>query len=360
MNPRLDNWCELPTPMGVFRMYDLGDESVRLVCRGEIHDQGPMPLFRMHSSCLASEVFGAVDCDCSDQLRDSMKLIAAEGRGLVIHLNQEGRGQGLSRKIRAVGLMQRKGLDTFEAFESLGLEQDPRTYGAAIAVLRHLDIRAVRLISNNPRKARFLEQHGVRVTSVRTHPVARSECGDYLKTKRDKLGHALQIEAEGKGKDHDNIRFYHSDQPWGELSNFSRHAVYLKSRVWPTVEHFYQAQKFADKPEEERIRRCSTPMLAKELATELASAYKRADWPAAMDEVMLEGLRAKFRQHPDLAEMLRRSGDRTLIEHTRNDSYWGDGGDGSGKNRLGHLLMQVRAELHLAVDREQVLTLRGE
>jgi GTP cyclohydrolase II len=354
MNPMFDNWCELPTPMGSFRMYDLCDESIRLVCRGDLRDQGPMPLLRVHSSCLASEVFGALDCDCADQLRESMKLIALEGRGLIIHLHQEGRGQGLSSKIRAVGLMQREGLDTCEAFEALGLEQDPRAYSAATALLHRLDIRAVRLVSNNPRKARFLTEQGVRVTSARTHPIARPECSRYLKTKRDKLGHELHIETGGEFID--EIRFYHSDQPWGELSNFSRHAVYLKGRIWPTVEHFYQAQKFASTPEEERIRCCMTPMLAKERA-DAACTQKRTDWPTAKEEVMLQGLRAKFRQHPDLAGMLLGSGHRTLIEHTRNDSYWGDGGDGSGKNRLGHLLMQVRAELHLAVDREQVPTL---
>ena len=73
----LESWCSLPTPMGEFRMYDSGDEHVRVVCLGEIEDQGPEPLLRVHSSCLASEVFGAVDCDCADQLREAMKLGAA-------------------------------------------------------------------------------------------------------------------------------------------------------------------------------------------------------------------------------------------------------------------------------------------
>ena len=343
MNTALENWCALPTPMGDFRMYDSGDERVRVVCLGDLEEQGPEPLLRMHSSCLASEVFGAVDCDCADQLREAMKLIATEGRGLVVHLHQEGRGQGLSQKIRAIGRMQRDGLDTVEAFDALGLEQDTRSYDAAVRLLHRLGISSVRLISNNPRKVGYLQQHGVLVTMVNTHPTVRPENAEYLRTKKAKLGHQLPLEAEGRLNG--TIRFYHSDQPWGELSNLSRHAIFVGGRVWATVEHFYQAQKFVDTPHEESIRCCQTPMLAKTRANTLAEEHRRQDWPTVKEAVMLEGLRAKFGQHPDLAERLLRSGDRALVEHTRNDAYWGDSGDGTGKNRLGHLLMQVRAEV---------------
>lgn len=188
----------------------------------------------------------------------------------------------------------------------------------------------------------------MRVKLVPTHPTMRPECSDYLRTKRDKLGHLLQL-------GHDDptdapIRFYHSDQPWGELSNFSRHPIYMAHRVWPTVEHFYQAQKFVGTGLEERIRRCSSPMTAKQLAGDLAADLRRADWPAVKEIVMYTALVAKFSQHPDLAELLLRSGDRPLIEHTRNDAYWGDGGDGSGLNRLGELLMRVRTELRSAAN----------
>lgn len=344
----LEIWCGLPTPMGEFRMYDSGDDHLRIVCLGEIEDQGVEPLLRIHSSCLASEVFGAVDCDCADQLRESMKLIATEGRGLIVHLHQEGRGQGLSQKIRAIHRMQQDGLDTVEAFDALGLEQDIRCYDAAVRLLQRLDIWSVRLISNNPRKSRYLQEHGVRVSMVNTHPTVRPESAEYLKSKKVKLGHQLPLEADG----HLNgtIRFYHSDQPWGELSNFSRHAVFIGGRMWPTVEHFYQAQKFPNTPHEEAIRCCQTPMVAKVCATALTEKYRRQDWPAVKELVMLEGLRAKFGQHPDLANKLKRSGDRLLVEHTRNDTYWGDGGDGTGENRLGHLLMQVRAELRRSAE----------
>ncbi len=343
METDLDSWCVLPTPMGEFRMYDSGDEHVRVVCLGDLHDQGHEPLLRVHSSCLASEVFGAVDCDCADQLRESMKLIASEGRGMIVHLHQEGRGQGLSRKIRAIHMMQRDGLDTFEAFEALGLEQDTRSYDAAVGLLRRLGIESVRLITNNPRKVLYLQRHGVGVAVVNTHPNVRPENADYLGTKNAKLGHRLPL--DGEHGLNGTVRFYHSDQPWGELSNFSRHAVFLRGRVWPTVEHFYQAQKFADTPHEEAIRCCPTPMLAKQRAAELTPEHRRTDWPTVKELIMLEGLRAKFDQHPDLRARLLDSAERLLVEHTHNDLYWGDGGDGTGQNRLGHLLMQVRQEL---------------
>ena len=351
MDPLLESWCALPTPMGEFRMYDSGDEHIRVVCLGDIEEQGSEPLLRVHSSCLASEVFGAVDCDCADQLREAMKLIATEGRGLVVHLHQEGRGQGLSRKIRAIQRMQRDGLDTVEAFDALGLEQDTRSYDAAVRLLRRLGIESVRLISNNPRKVRFLERHGVRVTMVNTHPVVRPENAEYLQTKKAKLGHRLHL--DGDGRLNGVIRFYHSDQAWGELSNFSRHAIFVRGRVWPTVEHYYQAQKFVGTAHEEDIRCCSTPMLAKRRANDLTREHRRDDWPTVKEAVMLEGLRAKFGQHPDLGQRLLHSGERLLVEHTANDGYWGDAGDGTGRNRLGELLMQVRTELRRRADGER-------
>lgn len=352
MTVNLDNWCALPTPMGDFRMYDTGDEELRVVCFGNLHEQGATPLLRLHSSCLASEVFGAQDCDCADQLRESMKRIANEGRGVIVHLHQEGRGQGLSQKIAAVNAMQQQGLDTVEAFKALGLEQDTRSYAKAVELLRVLEINSVRLISNNPAKSRYLEEHGLQVEMVRTHPNIRPENVDYLKTKKAKLHHRLLLELPKMGTG--EIRFYHSDQPWGEFSNFSRHSVFLHGKVWPTVEHFYQAQKFVGTEHEEFIRRSATPTLAKRRAGMLEE-QRQQDWEEKKDEAMLEGLRAKFEQHPDLCERLLATKNRLLVEHTAHDAYWGDAGDGSGLNRLGHLLMQVRADLRENQQRQEKL-----
>ena len=338
----LENWCSLPTPMGNFRMYDSGDDSVRIISFGAIEELGSEPLIRVHSSCIASEVFGALDCDCADQLREAMKLIASEGRGLILHLRQEGRGHGLALKIRAVSTMERRNLDTAEAFEILGLDQDIRSYPQAVNVLKHIGVNTVRLISNNPRKKAYLEERGVSVKTVNTHPSIRPENAEYLRTKNSKLGHCLPLATETDT--HSDIQFYHSDQPWGQLSNFSKHSVFIDGRIWPTVEHFYQAQKFSGASIEE-IRQCATPTLAKNRAYEFPITSVRTDWLIIRNGIMLQGLRAKFNQHPELRELLLSSGNRRIVEHTKQDAYWGDGGDGSGRNLLGQLLMQVRTEL---------------
>lgn len=351
MNPTFDttlaNWCVLPTLLGDFRMYDSGNDLLRVVCFGDLRAQGKQPLLRIHSSCIASELFGARDCDCADQLREAMKLIATEQRGIICHVHQEGRGHGLSAKIRAVGIMQREHLDTVEAFDALGLQQDVRTYGDVVAVLKELGVDDVRLITNNPRKRDFLQSAGIQVEMVSTHPIPRAENHEYLLTKNAKLGHHLPLGNEGE-QTSEPIRFYHSDQLWGWLSNFSHHAVCVHDRVWPSVEHYYQSQKFIGTLNEEAIRLAETPTQAKLRAEELGKTHRREDWELVKEQIMLDGLRAKFRQHPDLGRMLLRTAERTLAEHTALDSYWGDGGNGAGKNRLGVLLMQVRAELRHA------------
>ncbi|KVX03715.1 hypothetical protein AWJ07_00275 [Shewanella frigidimarina] len=140
------------------------------------------------------------------------------------------------------------------------------------------------------------------------------------------------------------MNFYHSDQPWGELSNFSNHAIFIKNKIWPTVEHFYQAQKFTGTNIEERIRLAATPTLAKQLANEVDQSLMRPNWVEIKIDIMLEGLKAKFTQHPDLRSKLVSSGERYLVEYTTNDSFWGDCGEGTGTNHLGKLLMSLRTE----------------
>lgn len=140
------------------------------------------------------------------------------------------------------------------------------------------------------------------------------------------------------------ILFYATDKPYGEFSNFSRHPITQDGLVWPTSEHYFQAQKFAGTPFTEEIRALPKPMLAAQMGRRRDLPF-RPDWDAVKDEVMLTALRAKFTQHPDLRALLLGTGQATLVEHTANDHYWADGGDGSGRNRLGELLMQVREEL---------------
>ncbi len=140
------------------------------------------------------------------------------------------------------------------------------------------------------------------------------------------------------------IRFYRLNEPYGEFSNFSPHPIDLNGRVWPTSEHYFQAQKFAGTEHEEAIRLAKSPMSAARMGRSRQRPL-RGDWNSVKDEIMREALEAKFNQHPALRSMLLNTRDAELIEHTKNDSYWGDGGDGSGKNRLGQLLMELRARL---------------
>ena len=140
------------------------------------------------------------------------------------------------------------------------------------------------------------------------------------------------------------IEFYRVSEPYGEFSNFADYPVKLRGRTWPTTEHFFQAQKFEGSEHEDAIRKARSPMIAARLGRS-RKVPLRKDWESAKDNIMREALRAKFTQHTDLRELLLGTGDATLVEHTRNDRYWGDGGDGTGKNRLGLLLMELRAEL---------------
>ena len=140
------------------------------------------------------------------------------------------------------------------------------------------------------------------------------------------------------------INFYHLNEPFGEFSNFARYPIRLRGKTWPTSEHFFQAQKYAGTPREEEIRQAKTPSEAARLGRDRQVRLRR-DWESVKDAVMREAVLAKFTQHEDLRELLLSTGDATLVEHTENDSYWGDGGDGSGRNMLGRILMEVRDEL---------------
>lgn len=140
------------------------------------------------------------------------------------------------------------------------------------------------------------------------------------------------------------INFYLTNGEYGCFSNFSRHHIFLKEKMWKTSEHYFQAQKFAGTEFEEKVRLASTPMKAAKLGRNRQFPFRK-DWETVKDDVIREALRAKFTQHRDLRKILLETDDAVLVEHTANDSYWGNGGDGSGKNMLGILLMEVREEL---------------
>lgn len=152
----------------------------------------------------------------------------------------------------------------------------------------------------------------------------------------------------------DPIRFYRVGDDYGEFSNFAPFPIEVDGKVWPTSEHYFQAQKFAGTEHEEELRTTPSPM---EVATKGRDRARplRPDWDEVRDEVMFRALEAKFTQHEELLELLLETGDRELVEHTCNDSYWADGGDGSGENRLGILLMQLREQLWQEIEAGEVM-----
>jgi len=188
--------ADFPSRFGQFRIYGFAytaageTEEVVALKMGDLEQGGP-PLVRIHSQCLTGDVFHSLRCDCRAQLELALESIAQEGRGLLVYENQEGRGIGLLNKLRAYEL-QDHGADTVEANEQLGFEADLRGYEAPAAVVRYFGLRSVRLMSNNPEKVQALEKAGVRVAERVPSIIEPMESTvDYLRTKREKLGHLL-------------------------------------------------------------------------------------------------------------------------------------------------------------------------
>ncbi len=186
----------LPTRRGEFRVLvfqepGTGLEHLALV-RGSPAGPGGT-LARVHSECLTGEVLGSLRCDCRDQLDWALDRIAQEGTGVLVYLRQEGRGIGLGNKIRAYAL-QAQGLDTFEANRKLGFPDDLRHYDFAAAILRHLGVGPVDLLTNNPRKVEELQQHGIDVRSrvPVPSPVTAHNQG-YLQAKKRRSGHLIDL-----------------------------------------------------------------------------------------------------------------------------------------------------------------------
>lgn len=188
----------LPTRYGNFRMYlyehlwNSAEQNLALV-KGDIADEEPL-LVRIHSECLTGDTFGSFRCDCGEQLHDAMQHIEQQGRGIILYLAQEGRGIGLSNKMLAYKL-QEEGKDTVEANEVLGFKADLRDYWFAAQMLQDLQVKRVRLMTNNPQKVEGLSKYGVEVVErVPTVMKANQFNCNYLHTKREKLGHHIAFD----------------------------------------------------------------------------------------------------------------------------------------------------------------------
>src|ERR1700686_3796358 len=186
---------KLPTEYGEFRLHafenQIDKQTHIALVRGDVGN-GEDVLVRVHSQCLTGDVLRSARCDCGAQLDKALRRIATEGRGVLLYLNQEGRGIGLANKIRAYGL-QDEGLDTVEANEHLGFKPDQRDYGIGVQILRELGVRSMRLLSNNPRKLVAIEGYGLSVTEWLPLEIPASPSSlRYLTTKRNKLGHVLR------------------------------------------------------------------------------------------------------------------------------------------------------------------------
>ena len=185
---------QMPTKHGdfelvAFRQTNTGEQHLALI-KGKWEPNEPV-LVRVHSSCFTGDILHSLRCDCGDQLAKSMEMVEAEGKGLVLYMNQEGRGIGLLAKLKAYKL-QEEGADTVEANLALGYKMDQRDYGVGAQILRHLGVAKIRLMSNNPRKRAGLSGYGLEIVeNVPIEIVPNPFNERYLQTKRDKLGHEI-------------------------------------------------------------------------------------------------------------------------------------------------------------------------
>ncbi|MGI9472257.1 MAG: GTP cyclohydrolase II [Rubripirellula sp.] len=194
---RRDAESQLPTKYGDFKIIVYGvqyesQEPIALVF-GDLSEPGAAPLVRMHSSCFTGDLVASLRCDCGDQLHMALNMISNEGRGALVYLPQEGRGIGLTQKIRAYEL-QDSGLDTVEANHALGFKADMRDYGIGLQILKDLGLNEVRLLTNNPKKTEAFNLRGFDLRVVDQVPIVppvNEHNQRYLETKREKMGHQL-------------------------------------------------------------------------------------------------------------------------------------------------------------------------
>jgi len=185
---------ELPTKYGDFKLVAFNEKSTQrehlALIKGEWQKNEPV-LTRVHSSCFTGDILGSLRCDCGEQLHRAMQMVEQEGQGIILYMNQEGRGIGLVNKLKAYKL-QEEGMDTVQANIHLGFGTDERDYGVGAQILRHLEVTRLRLMSNNPKKRAGLKGYGLEIVDIVPIEVKSNPHNEkYLQTKRDKLGHEI-------------------------------------------------------------------------------------------------------------------------------------------------------------------------
>lgn len=185
---------KLPTEIGDFELHAFrqitNDQLHLAIVKGEWKEDEAV-MVRVHSSCITGDIFGSCRCDCGHQLHAAMKMVEKEGKGVIVYMNQEGRGIGLLNKLKAYKL-QEQGRDTVQANEELGFKADSRDYGVGAQIIRHLGLKKIKLLSNNPQKRTGLIGYGIEVVENISIEINSNQHNDfYLKTKRDKMGHTL-------------------------------------------------------------------------------------------------------------------------------------------------------------------------
>jgi 3,4-dihydroxy 2-butanone 4-phosphate synthase/GTP cyclohydrolase II len=185
---------DMPTRWGNFKLVAFKEKSTQrehlALLKGD-WEKGEAILARVHSSCFTGDILGSFRCDCGEQLHKAMQMVEDEGKGIILYMNQEGRGIGLVNKLKAYKL-QEEGMDTVQANIHLGFASDERDYGIGAQILRHLNVTRLRLISNNPKKRAGLNGYGLEIVEIIPIQIKSNPHNEkYLQTKRDKMGHEL-------------------------------------------------------------------------------------------------------------------------------------------------------------------------
>jgi GTP cyclohydrolase II len=204
---RIAGIADLPTRFGDFQIVafynNRDDKEHAAIVKGDVCGEEDVPV-RVHSECLTGDALGSLRCDCRDQLTEALKTIGQLDKGIVLYLRQEGRGIGLTNKIRAYGL-QDYGLDTVDANLALGFRDDERDYAVAAHMLYSLEVESIQLMTNNPKKIKDLTQYGVNVTKRIPHIIPPNEHNKfYLETKADKSGHMIDFQGKHHLKEQDD------------------------------------------------------------------------------------------------------------------------------------------------------------